>query len=77
MTSRSAAWSSITVPGSTLTVSVLRDQVNDFSSSRTVVDAISKQLLPVAIPRHETADSANLVMQLQLPAKSSADAVLA
>jgi hypothetical protein len=86
MTSRSAAWSSTatasrstrraTVAGGTLTVSVPRDRVDDFLKSLAVVDAISKQPLPVSIPRHETADGANLVMKLQLPTRDTADVVL-
>ena len=65
-----------TVAGGTLTVSVPRDRVDDFLKSLTVVDAISKQPLPVSIPRQETADGTNLVMKLQLPSKNTADVVL-
>src|SRR5512146_949785 len=65
-----------TVAGGTLTVSVPRDRVDDFLKSLTVVDAISKQPLPVSIPRQETPDGTNLVMKLQLPSKNTADVVL-
>jgi len=65
-----------TVAGGTLTVSVPRDRVDDFLKSLTVVDAISKQPLPVSIPRRETSDGTNLVMKLQMPSKNTADVVL-
>src|SRR5712691_4549086 len=52
-----------TVTGGVLTVSVPRDRVDDFLRSLTVVDAISKQPLPVSIPRQETQDGTNLVMK--------------
>jgi hypothetical protein len=65
-----------TVAGGTLTVSVPRERVDDFLKSLTVVDAISKQPLPVSIPRQQTADGTNLVMKLQLPSKDTADVVL-
>ena len=65
-----------TVAGGTLTVSVPRERVDDFLKSLTVVDAISKQPLPVSIPRQQTDDGANLVMKLQLPSKDTADVVL-
>ena len=56
-----------TVSGGVLTVSVPRDRVDDFLKSLTVVDAISKQPLPVSIPREQAADGDYLVMKLQLP----------
>jgi hypothetical protein len=65
-----------TVTGGTLTVSVPRDRVDDFLKSLTVVDAISKQPLPVSIPREQANDGAYLVMKLQLPSKAKADVVL-
>jgi len=65
-----------TVTGGTLTVSVPRDRVDDFLKSLTVVDAISKQPLPVSIPRQQADDGAYLVMKLQLPSKDKADVVL-
>jgi hypothetical protein len=65
-----------TVAGGTLTVSVPRDRVDDFLKSLTVVDAISRQPLPVSIPRQETQDGTNLVMKLSLPSKNTADVVL-
>ncbi len=65
-----------TVTGGTLTVSVPRDRVDDFLKSLTVVDAISKQPLPVSIPREQAADGDYLVMKLQLPSKAPADVVL-
>ena len=66
-----------TVIGGYLTVSVPRDRVDDFLKSLTVVDAISKQPLPVSIPREQAHDGAYLVMKLQLPnAKEKADVVL-
>ncbi|HEU0032226.1 MAG TPA: OmpA family protein, partial [Kofleriaceae bacterium] len=66
-----------TVTGGTLTVSVPRDRVDDFLKSLTVVDAISKQPLPVSIPRQQANDGAYLVMKLQLPSKQErADVVL-
>lgn len=65
-----------TVQGGTLTVSVPRDRVDDFLKSLTVVDAISKQPLPVSIPREQAADGDYLVMKLQLPSKAPADVVL-
>ena len=42
-----------TVTGGTLTVSVPRDRVDDFLKSLTVVDAITRQPLPVSIPRQQ------------------------
>jgi len=66
-----------TVIGGYLTVSVPRDRVDDFLKSLTVVDAISKQPLPVSIPRQQSDDGPYLVMKLQLPnAKAKADVVL-
>jgi hypothetical protein len=65
-----------TVSGGLLTVRVPRDRVDDFLKSLTVVDAISKQPLPVSIPREQTEDGTNLVMKLQLPSKDTADVVL-
>ena len=65
-----------TVTGGTLTVSVPRDRVDDFLKSLTVVDAISKQPLPVSIPRQQAEDGSYLVMKLQLPSKDRADVVL-
>ncbi len=65
-----------TVTGGMLTVSVPRDRVDDFLKSLTVVDAISKQPLPVSIPRQQADDGAYLVMKLQLPSKEKADVVL-
>ncbi len=65
-----------TVTGGMLTVSVPRDRVDDFLKSLTVVDAISKQPLPVSIPRQQAEDGAYLVMKLQLPSKDKADVVL-
>ncbi len=65
-----------TVMGGTLTVSVPRDRVDDFLKSLTVVDAISRQPLPVSIPRQQAGDGAYLVMKLQLPNKDKADVVL-
>jgi len=65
-----------TVQGGFLTVSVPRDRVDDFLKSLTVVDAISKQPLPVSIPRQQAEDGAYLVMKLQLPSKERADVVL-
>jgi len=65
-----------TVTGGTLTVSVPRDRVDDFLKSLTVVDAISRQPLPISIPRQQANDGAYLVMKLQLPTKDRADVVL-
>jgi hypothetical protein len=65
-----------TVSGGALTVSVPRDRVDDFLKSLTVVDASSRQPLPVSIPREQTEDGNNLVMRLQLPGKDLADVVL-
>jgi hypothetical protein len=65
-----------TVSGGVLTVSVPRDRVDDFLKSLTVVDAISKQPLPVSIPREQATDGDYLVMKLQLPSKAPADVVL-
>jgi hypothetical protein len=65
-----------TVTGGMLTVSVPRDRVDDFLKSLTVVDAISKQPLPVSIPRQQADDGAYLIMNLQLPTKARADVVL-
>ncbi|HET9622245.1 MAG TPA: hypothetical protein VFP84_12820 [Kofleriaceae bacterium] len=64
------------VAGGVLTVSVPRDRVDDFLKSLTVVDAVSRQPLPVSIPRRETDGGANLTMQLQVPGKDTADVVL-
>src|SRR6185369_6180304 len=52
------------------------ERVDDFLKSLTVVDAISKQPLPVSIPRQQTEDGANLVMKLELPSKNTAEVVL-
>lgn len=66
-----------TVKGGFLTVSVPRDRVDDFLKSLTVTDAISKQPLPVSIPRQQAGDGDYLVMKLQLPSKKEiADVVL-
>ena len=65
-----------TVSGGTLTVSVPRDRVDDFLKSLTVVDAISKQPLPVSIPRQQAEGGDFLVMKLQLPSKAPAAVVL-
>lgn len=65
-----------TVSGGVLTVSVPRDRVDDFLKSLTVVDAISRQPLPVSIPREQAHDGPYLVMKLQLPSKRTADVVL-
>src|SRR6476469_3764715 len=65
-----------TVSGGVLTVSVPRDRVDDFLKSLTVTDAISKQPLPVSIPREQANDGDYLVMKLQLPSKDKADVVL-
>jgi len=66
-----------TVKGGFLTVSVPRDRVDDFLKSLTVTDAISKQPLPVSIPRQQAGDGDYLVMKLQLPNKKDiADVVL-
>jgi hypothetical protein len=65
-----------TVTGGTLTVSVPRERVDDFLKSLTVVDAISKQPLPVSIPRQQADDGAYLTMKLQLPTKERADVLL-
>jgi hypothetical protein len=65
-----------TVSGGTLTVSVPRERVDDFLKSLTVVDAITRQPLPISIPRQQTDDGTNLVMKLQLPSKNAADVVL-
>jgi hypothetical protein len=65
-----------TVTGGTLSVSVPRDRVDDFLKSLTVVDAISRQPLPVSIPRQQAVDGDYLVMKLQLPTKDKADVVL-
>ncbi|MEO7734789.1 MAG: hypothetical protein ABIY55_27790, partial [Kofleriaceae bacterium] len=64
------------VDGGILTVSVPRERVDDFLKSLTVVDAISKRPLPVSIPRQQTDDGTNLVMNLQLPSKDTAEVVL-
>lgn len=65
-----------TVEGGALTVRVPRDRVDDFLKSLTVVDAASRAPLPVAIPREQTDDGANLVMKLQLPTQRTAEVVL-
>src|SRR5262249_33077744 len=65
-----------TVSGGALTGSVPRDRVDDFLKSLTVVDAISKQPLPVSIPRQQSEDGTNLVMRLRLPSADTADVVL-
>ncbi|MBA3460949.1 MAG: OmpA family protein [Deltaproteobacteria bacterium] len=65
-----------TVKGGFLTVSVPRDRVDDFLKSLTVTDAISKQPLPVSIPREQAGDGDYLIMKLQLPSKAAADVVL-
>lgn len=59
-----------TVDGGVLTVSVPRERVDDFLKSLTVVDAISRQPLPVSIPRQQD-EGAFLVMKLQLPVKQA------
>src|ERR1043165_3999373 len=65
-----------TVTGGMLTVSVPRDRVDDFLKSLTVVDAVSRQPLPVSIPRQQSDDGNNLVMKLQVPGKDAADVLL-
>src|SRR5689334_192156 len=65
-----------TVTGGVLTVSVPRDRVDDFLKSLTVVDAISRKPLPVAIPRQQANEGNYLVMKLQLPSKNTAEVVL-
>ena len=65
-----------TVAGGTLTVSVPRDRVDDFLKSLTVVDAISRNPLPVSIPRQQSEDGTTLVMKLDLPSKDTAEVVL-
>jgi OmpA family len=65
-----------TVRGGVLTVSVPRDRVDDFLKSLTVVDAISKQPLPVSIPRQQSDDGTSLMMSVQLPSKATAEVVL-
>src|ERR1700761_6903089 len=64
------------VSGGVLTVSVPRDRVDDFLKSLTVVDAVTRQPLPVSIPRRETEGGATLTMQLQVPGQDTADVVL-
>ncbi|MDQ3341308.1 MAG: hypothetical protein M4D80_39645 [Myxococcota bacterium] len=64
-----------TVSDGELTVRVPRERVDDFLKSLTVVDAISRQPLPVSIPRRQD-DGATLVMKLQLPGKGTADVLL-
>ena len=59
-----------------LTISVPRERVDDFLKSLTVVDAVSRQPLPVSIPRREYGEGTNLVMQLQLSSENTADVVL-
>lgn len=53
-----------------------RDRVDDFLKAPTVVDATSRQPLPLSIPRHETADGASPVLKLQPPTRNTADVVL-
>ncbi|HEY4243082.1 MAG TPA: OmpA family protein [Kofleriaceae bacterium] len=65
-----------TVTGGQLTVSVPRDRVDDFLKSLTVVDAITKQPLPVSIPRTQANDGTYLTMKLQMPSEKPADVVL-
>jgi hypothetical protein len=65
-----------TVEGGELTISVPRDRVDDFLKSLTVVDAISRQPLPVSIPRRTDDDGAYLTMRLQLPGRERADVLL-
>jgi hypothetical protein len=65
-----------TVYGGMLTVSVPRDRVDDFLKSLTVVDAVSRQPLPVSIPREQSEDGNNLVMKLRVPGEDRADVVL-
>jgi hypothetical protein len=64
-----------TVSDGELTVRVPRERVDDFLKSLTVVDAISRQPLPISIPRRQ-ADGATLVMKLQLPSRGKADVLL-
>ena len=64
-----------TVSDGELTVRVPRERVDDFLKSLTVVDAISKQPLPISIPRRQD-DGAALVMKLQLPGRGTADVLL-
>ncbi len=64
-----------TVSGGELTVTVPRERVDDFLKSLTVVDAVSRQPLPVAIPRRQ-GDGASLVMKLRLPTARTADVLL-
>jgi hypothetical protein len=64
------------VEGGVLTVVVPRERVDDFLKSLTVVDARTRQALPVSIPRQQSYDSANLVMSLQLPSEDRAEVVL-
>ncbi len=64
-----------TVSGGELTVRVPRERVDDFLKSLTVVDAISRQPLPVSIPRRQD-DGATLLMKLQLPGKGTSDVLL-
>lgn len=63
-----------TVEDGVLTVSVPRERVDDFLKSLTVVDAVSRQALPVSIPRRTDGDS--LVMKLQLPHRGKSDVLL-
>src|ERR1700733_13322548 len=65
-----------TVSGGELTVSVPRDRVDDFLKSLTVIDANSKQPLPVSIPREQSGSGPFLVMKLQLPTKAPTDVLL-
>jgi hypothetical protein len=64
------------VTGGRLSVTVPRDRVDDFLKSLTVVDAITKQPLPVSFPRQEADYGAYLQMTLELPTKEVADVVL-
>ena len=63
-----------TVEDGVLTVSVPRERVDDFLKSLTVVDAVSRQALPISIPRRTEGDT--LVMKLQLPHQGKHDVLL-
>src|SRR5205085_7770037 len=56
-----------TVSSGELTVRVPRDRVDDFLKSLTVVDAGSRQPLPVSIPRRSDEDGTSLVLKLHVP----------
>jgi len=64
------------VTGGRLTVTVPRDRVDDFLKSLTVVDAITKNPLPVSFPRQQADYGAYLEMSLELPSKAPADVIL-